>query len=105
MAPARASSTIFPEDEFRSFLALPACSPQYEDGKKMPANPAAWWMAVGKSSCPNVFKLYRQWCCSPGAATSVERLWSNATRIDDRLRCRIQPEMMTSLLFFKKNMA
>lgn len=52
---------------------------------------------------PELFKLYQSWCAAPAAATSVERLWSNATFLDDRLRARMDPDFLALRLFIMKN--
>ena len=97
--------TSSPWKQYQEFRKAPPCTPKIDrsnSNKLRPADTEAWWRA-NSDRFPLVYDAYREWCCSPGAATSVERLWSKATRIDDRLRCRLSPDMMEALLFMMKN--
>lgn len=49
------------------------------------------------------FTLFKKWCCVHASATSVERLWSRATYLDDRLRARMSPDLLADRLFLQKN--
>ena len=85
-------------EEFNQFMALTPARPT--NGSLPDAR--AWWTLEKRARYPNMFSLYRKWCSVPGSSTSVERLWSIATRVDNRLRSRLAPETMISLLFFIK---
>lgn len=81
------------QDELTRYLEVPDCPVTIE--------PAAWFKS--HSEFRHIFKLYRKWCATPAAATSVERLWSQATFLDDRLRARMSPDLLATRLFIQKN--
>lgn len=82
-----------PEDELDDYLRAEGCPKE---------TPVSQWFVINPKF-PRIFKLYRKWCCSPGASTSVERLWSSASHLDGRLRARLSPELIGERLFIKKN--
>lgn len=80
-------------DEFTRYLEVPDCP--------VTTSPSAWFESHHEFR--HIFKLYCKWCATPAAATSVERLWSQATFLDDRLRSRMSPDFLSVRLFLQKN--
>jgi len=87
------SEPIASEEQLNLYLQMPDCSNKDD--------PAVWFRT--HSSFSHVYQLFREWCGAPAAATSVERLWSQATFLDDRLRARMDPDLLSARLFVQKN--
>jgi len=76
----------------RRYYEFPACSHGL--------SPVTWFQS---HHLHLMVRLFCQWCCTPASAASVERLWSSATFLDDRLRARMSPDLIASRLFIQKN--
>lgn len=53
---------------------------------------------------PLTYKLFRQYCLSPAAATDVERLWSAGTYLDQQRRARMGANLLRTRLWLQKNL-
>lgn len=53
--------------------------------------------------CHRIYRLYLRNCFLPASSAEVERLWSFATRIDNRLRNGLGTELVAAILFYGTN--
>jgi hypothetical protein len=87
-----ATSSIEEESTFELYLRAPPC--------QTTENIKDWFQ---KHKVMAIFLLHRQYCCVPGAATRVERLWSEAGYLISRRRCSLLPTHVNFRLQWKTN--
>jgi hypothetical protein len=80
------------ESKFDLYLRAPSC--------QTTENIKDWFV---KHNVLEIFLLHRRYCCVPGAATRVERLWSEAGYLISRRRCRLLPTLVNFRLQWKTN--
>ena len=80
------------EDEFERYLQAKKLSPR--------GSPREFF---DNHNFPTIMLLYRRYCCTPGAATSIERVWSEAGHLKTKRRNRLGGDVINERLQYKKN--
>lgn len=65
-------------------------------------DPLAYW-SHSKAAYPFLYKLVKQFLCSPASSVPCERVFSKAGEILSKRRNRLSPKVLDSILFLNKN--
>ena len=88
------SSDSGPENEVESFIR--------EAPADLSVNPLDWWK-LNSVRYPRLATLARRYLCVPGTSVPSERIFSAANLTVNRLRTRLTPEHVDTLIFLNKN--